>query len=139
MKKIILSAVIVSASVCVASAQEQKPVQPPTQVVKQNDQESYQAKQATEWENLLKTELKLTDDQVTKIAAINKDFAEKKDAILKDATLGDDAKKEKKEALKKDRETKMNEVLTPDQQVKYKQLLDAKMKEMEAKKDATKQ
>lgn len=139
MKKILLSAVIVSACVYVANAQEQKPVQQPTQVVKQNDQQSYQAKQATDWNNLLKTELKLTDDQVTKIAIINKDFADKKDAILKDATLGDDARLEKKEALKKDREAKMNEVLTPDQQARYKQLMDAKMKEMEAKKDAPKQ
>lgn len=139
MKKILLSAVIVSACVYVASAQEQKPVQQPSQVVKQNDQQSYQAKQAADWNNLLRTELKLTDDQVTKIAIINKDFADKKDAILKDATLADDAKLEKKEALKKDREAKMNEVLTPDQQVKYKQLMDAKMKEMEAKKDAPKQ
>lgn len=130
MKKILLSAVIVSATVCVAGAQEQKNMQPPTQVAKQNDQQSYQARQAAEWDNLLKTELKLTDEQATKIAAINKDFAAKKDAILKDATLSDDAKKEKKEALKKDKETKMNEVLTPDQQVKYKQLMDAKMKEM---------
>lgn len=139
MKKILLSAVIVSACVYVASAQEQKPVQQPSQVVKQNDQQSYQAKQAADWNNLLRTELKLTDDQVTKIAIINKDFADKKDAILKDATLADDAKLEKKEALKKDREAKMNEVLTPDQQVKYKQLMEAKMKEMEAKKDAPKQ
>ena len=139
MKKILLSAVIVSACVYVASAQEQKPVQQPSQVVKQNDQQSYQAKQAADWNNLLRTELKLTDDQVTKIAIINKDFADKKDAILKDATLADDAKLEKKEALKKDREAKMNEVLTPDQQVKYKQLMDSKMKEMEAKQDVPKQ
>jgi Spy/CpxP family protein refolding chaperone len=134
MKKIMLSAVIISASVCATYAQDQKTTpqadqkttQP--QVVKEVDQKSYQAKQQ-DWENLLKTELKLTDEQSTKIAAINKDFSEKKDAILKDASLNDDAKKEKKEALMKEREAKFFEVLTPEQQTKYKQLLDAKMKE----------
>jgi Spy/CpxP family protein refolding chaperone len=129
MKKILLSAVIISASVF-AYAQDQKTTQqPPQQVVKETDQKSYEAKQVQDWENLLKTELKLTDEQLTKIAAINKEFSEKKDAILKDASLTDDAKKEKKMALKKDKEAKFNEVLTPEQQTKYKELVDAKMKE----------
>lgn len=129
-----LSAVIVTASVC-AYAQDQKNTQqadPKTsqpQVVKEVDQKSYQAKQQQDWENLLKAELKLTDEQSTKIAAINKDFTEKKEALLKDASLSDDAKKEKKEALKKDKEAKIAEVLTPEQQTKYKQLMEAKMKE----------
>lgn len=139
MKKIMLSAVIISASVCATYAQDQKTTpqadqkttQP--QVVKEVDQKSYQAKQQ-DWENLLKAELKFTDEQSTKIAAINKDFSEKKEAILKDASLNDDAKKEKKEALMKEREAKFVEVLTPEQQTKYKQLLDAKMKETQAPK-----
>ena len=127
MKKIFLSAVIISASVCVAYGQEQKTQQGPQQVVK--DEKAYQAKQAQDWDNLLKTELKLTDEQVTKIAAINKEFTEKKDAILKDANLTDEVKKEKKTALKKDKEAKISEVLTPEQQNRYKELVDAKMKE----------
>jgi Spy/CpxP family protein refolding chaperone len=140
MKKIMLSAVIISASVCAAYAQDQKTTPQadqkttPPQVVKEVDQKSYQAKQQQDWENLLKAELKLTDEQSTKIAAINKDFSEKKEAILKDATLSDDAKKEKKEALKKDKQAKIAEVLTPEQQTKYQQLMETKMKETQAPK-----
>src|SRR5215211_2821967 len=133
MKKIFLFAVIISASVCTAYAQEQKTTQQ-----KEIDQKSYQAKQAQDWENLLKTELKLTDDQLTKIAVVNKDFSEKKEAILKDATLTDDAKKEKKMALKKEKEAKFTEILTVEQQAKYKELVEAKMKEVQ-KQEAQKQ
>ena len=135
MKKILLSAVIVSASVCAVHAQDQKNAPQPDQkatqpqVVKEVDQKSYAAKQAQDWDNLVKTELKLTEEQATKIAVINKDFSEKKDALLKDASLSEDAKKEKKEALKKDKEAKFIEVLTTEQQTKYTQLVEAKMKE----------
>jgi len=129
MKKIMLSAVIIAATVCAARAQEQKTNQQTgPQVVKETDQKSYEAKQAQDWQNLLKTELKLTEDQSTRIAIINKEFADKKDAIMKDATLTEDAKKDKKATLKKEREAKFNEILTPEQQEKYKQLVEAKMK-----------
>jgi len=127
MKKILLSVVIISATVCAAYAQDQKTTQQGSQVIKENDQKSQQAKQQ-EWDNMLKTELKLTDEQSTKLAAINKEFYAKKDAILNDASLTDDAKKEKKMALKKDKEAKTLEVLTPEQQVKYKQIVEEKMK-----------
>lgn len=139
MKKIMLFAVIASASVCTAYAQDQKTNQTPPQTVKEVDQKSYEAKQADDWDNLLKTELKLTDEQSTKIAVVNNEFSQKKQAIENDASLSDDAKKEKKEALKKDKEAKFTEVLTPEQQTKYKQLVDAKMKAMESKKETPKQ
>ena len=133
MKKILLSAAIVSASVCAAYAQDQKTTQQAPPVVKQNDQKAQQAKQAQEWENLLKTELNLTEDQQAKLAAINKDFNSKKEVILNDPTLSDEAKKEKKMALKKDKEAKTMEVLNPEQQVKYKQLVEEKMKQVPKK------
>jgi len=133
MKKILLSAAIVSASVCAAYAQDQKTTQQAPPVVKQNDQKAHQAKQAQEWENLLKTELNLTEEQQAKLAAINKDFNSKKEVILNDPTLSDDAKKEKKMALKKDKEAKTMEVLNPEQQVKYKQLVEEKMKQVPKK------
>lgn len=140
MKKIMLFAVAVAASVCTVNAQEQKAAQQPAQqttqpqVVKEVDQKSYEAKQAQDWQNLLKTELKLTEEQSVKLAIINKEFTEKKEAILKDASLNDEAKKEKKTALKKDKEAKTLEVLTPEQQTKYKQLVEAKMKEAQTPK-----
>jgi Spy/CpxP family protein refolding chaperone len=136
MKKIFLSAAIVTASVCAAYAQDQKATQPVPQVVKETDQKSYEAKQASEWEARLKTELKLTDEQLTKIAIANKEFTEKKEAILKDASLTEDARKEKKAALKKEKETKFFEILTPEQQTKYKQMTEEKMKQT---KEAAKQ
>ena len=131
MKKILFTAVIISASVCAAYAQDQKTTQQGSQIVKENDQKSQQAKQL-EWENMLKTELKLTDEQLTKLAVINKEFSAKKDAILNDASLTDDAKKEKKMALKKEKEGKLFEFFTPEQQTKYKELVEAKKKEKSA-------
>ena len=145
MKKIFLLAVMASAFTCAAFAQEQKPQEQPktdqkpaeakTEVAKPKDQKTDQARQAQEMENMLKTELKLTDEQSAKFAAIAKEFHEKKDAIAKDASLGDDAKKEKMSALKKDKEAKFMEILTPEQQAKFKQI----MEEMDKKKDAQKQ
>ena len=138
MKKILLSAVILSASV-VAYSQDQKTTepqpQPQTQVIKETDQKSYEAKQA-EWDNLLKAELKLTEEQVTKIAVIKKEFTDKKDALMKDASLTEEARKEKKMALKKEKEAKFLEVLTTEQQTKYKQLLEAEAKKKEVPKSA---
>ena len=138
MKKILLSAVILSASV-VAYSQDQKTTepqpQPQTQVIKETDQKSYEAKQA-EWDNLLKAELKLTEEQVTKIAVIKKEFTDKKEALMKDANLTDEARKEKKMALKKEKEAKFLEVLTTEQQTKYKQLLEAEAKKKEVPKSA---
>jgi len=144
MKKIFLLAVIASASVCAAYAQEQKPAEPktteqktteqktPTQ--KENDQKAQQAKQAQEMENMIKTELKLTDEQSAKFSAIAKDFNEKKEAIVKDASLSDDAKKEKKAALKAEKKAKLMEILTPEQQAKFKQLMEDIDKKNEAQK-----
>jgi hypothetical protein len=69
----------------------------------------------------LKEDLKLTDEQSQKFDALSKDFSDKMDAISKDATLTPDAQKEKKMALKSEKEAKLFEILTPEQQAKYKQ------------------
>src|SRR4026207_2248088 len=102
MKKIILATMIASASAFAVHAQEQKPAEPKIAEQKttasKEDQKAQQAKQAQEMENMIKTELKLTDEQSVKFSALAKEFNEKKDAIAKDAGLSDDAKKEKKAA-----------------------------------------
>jgi len=143
MKKIFLVTVIASASVCAAYAQEQKPAEPKTTeqktteqkaVAQKEDQKAQQAKQAQEMENMIKTELKLTDEQSAKFSAIAKDFNEKKEAIVKDASLSDDAKKEKKAALKAEKKAKLMEILTPEQQAKFKQLMEDIDKKNEAQK-----
>ena len=85
----------------------------------------------TEWEKKIKDELKLTPEQVQKYDALNSEYNPKFDAIMNDASLTKDAQKEKKMALKKEKEAKMNEFLTPEQQTKYRELVDKKKKEME--------
>ncbi len=88
-----------------------------------------------EWEKKIKDELKLTDDQVVKYDALKKEYKDKFDALQADATLSQDAQKEKKMALKKEKETKLLEILTPDQQEKYKELMKQAKDAMEKKKD----
>lgn len=142
MKKIFLTAVIGALLTSVAMAQdpkaqdqkvaEQKSVEQKNQ--KESEQKAQMAKQAEEWEKILKAELKLTDAQLEKYNALNQEFSEKKQAILNDASLTPEAKKEKKTALKKEKEAKLNEILTPEQQAKYKELKES----MEKKKEASK-
>jgi len=84
----------------------------------------------TEWEKKVKTELKLTADQTTKYDALNTEYNTKMDALAQDASLSMDAQKEKKMALKKEKEGKLFEFLTPEQQEKYKALVEQKMKDM---------
>jgi hypothetical protein len=51
------------------------------------------------------------------------------EAIEKDATLSADVQKERKMALKKEKEAKLFEFLTPEQQTKYKELIEKKKKD----------
>ena len=92
-----------------------------------------QQKSKAEWEKKVKDELKLTDDQSVKFDALNKEYAEKIEAIAQDANLSKDVQKEKKMALKKEKETKLFEILTPEQQAKYKELMEKKKKDMDKK------
>ena len=100
--------------------------------MEQKDKKDYK-KERIEWENKIKTELNLTTDQVVKYDALNKEYNDKMDVIAQDANLEAEVKKEKKMALKKEKETKFLELLTADQQAKYKEIIDKKKKEMENK------
>ena len=104
-----------------------------TAALAQMDQKKDYKKERTEWENKVKTDLNLTTDQVVKFDALNKEYNEKMDAIASDASTDKEALKEKKMALKKEKEGKLNEILTPEQQTKYKELIDKKKKEMGSK------
>ncbi len=121
MKKILLCLVITAMVSTVAIAQDQAQ----DQKVKQQDR--------TEWEKKIKDELKLTADQTTKYDALSKEYNDKIDALMADASLAKDAQKEKKRALKKEKETKLMEFLTAEQQTKYKEIMEKKKKDMEAK------
>src|SRR5215210_6028247 len=83
MKKILLFALITAMVSSATLAQDQK-------TVKQDK---------TEWEKKLKEELKLTDEQTVKYDALNKEYNDKISALMSDASLAEDAKKEKKMAL----------------------------------------
>jgi Spy/CpxP family protein refolding chaperone len=118
------------ATAAVAQDQKQTPQTPPVQQppVAQKDAKVAQDQKtvATAQDHAammkkLKEDLKLTDEQSQKFDALSKDFTDKMSAIDKDATLTPDAQKEKKMALKSEKEAKLMEILTPEQQAKYKE------------------
>ena len=94
----------------VAPATDQKP---PVDQMKQD---------RAAWEKKFKEDLKLTAEQSEKFDALSKEYGEKMEVISKDATLDKDAQKEKRMGLKKEKEAKFLEILTPEQQAKYKEL-----------------
>jgi Spy/CpxP family protein refolding chaperone len=85
-----------------------------------------------QWEQKMKTELKLTDDQATKFDALSKEYGDKMEAVKNDASLTKDAQKAKKMELKKEKEGKLFEFLTPEQQTKYRSMVAEKKKEKPA-------
>jgi hypothetical protein len=87
----------------------------------------------TEWEKKVKDELKLTADQTVKYDALSKEYGDKMEALMGDANLSKDAQKEKKMALKKEKESKLMEFLTAEQQAKYKEIMERKKKETASK------
>ena len=84
-----------------------------------------------EWDKKVKEDLKLTSDQVVKYDALSKEYSDKLSAVAQDATLSKETQKERKMALKKEKEAKLFEFLTPEQQNKYRELIEQKKKEME--------
>jgi Spy/CpxP family protein refolding chaperone len=127
MKKALLTALIISASVCTAFSQTSKTqVSPDVAVAKGADKKSTEVKQAQEWQALLVTELKLTDEQQKKIAELNKAFGEREKSIENNAELTNEAKAERKTMLKKAQETQFLKLLTPEQQARYKELVEKK-------------
>jgi Ni/Co efflux regulator RcnB len=121
MKKLLLSFLVTAFIGGAVVAQDQ------TKTQEQTKQD--QAKQHEEWDKKVKEELKLTADQIVKYDALGKEYKPKMDAIVNDATLSADVQKERKMALKKEKEAKLFEFLTPEQQTKYKELIEKKKKE----------
>lgn len=100
-----------------------------TVAVAQSQNQTPMKQDRVEWERKIKDELKLTPDQVLKFDALSKEYKDKMDALQSDATLTKEAQKEKKMTLKKEKEAKMSEFLTPEQQTKYKELMERKKAE----------
>ncbi|GAO43232.1 hypothetical protein [Flavihumibacter petaseus] len=84
----------------------------------------------SEWHKKVKDELKLTPEQVTKYDALTTEYDPKFDAIKNNSSLTKDQMKEQKMALMKEKDVKLNEFLTPEQQTKYKEMIEKKMKDM---------
>lgn len=77
-------------------------------------------------------ELKLTDEQTVKMIKLNKDLGNRIDALMQKNSLSPDAIKEKKMDLTKQKEVLFMELLTPEQLILYKTLLEIKNKEKQA-------
>ena len=101
-----------------------------TAAMAQLEQKDYKKSQE-EWDKKVKEDLKLTSEQVVKYDALNKEYSDKISVVAQDATLSKETQKERKMALKKEKEAKLFEFLTPDQQNKYRELIEQKKKEME--------
>lgn len=127
MKKLVLICTLAAIAAVPAFSQEQKDTGPSPSTQKK------EMKPAGEWDKKIKDELKLTDEQVVKYDALSKEYGEKIDAVLKDANLTKEVQKEKKMALKAEKETKLFEFLTAEQQAKYKELKEEMKKKQEAK------
>jgi Spy/CpxP family protein refolding chaperone len=126
MKKTFLTALVICASVYAAFAQDKKAnTSTDAPVVKEADQKSPEVK-AQEWQKLLETELKLTDEQKTKIAEMNKAFGERAQSIANSPDLTAEAKAERTAKLNQAKEAQFTKLLTAEQQAKYKELLEAK-------------
>jgi Spy/CpxP family protein refolding chaperone len=119
MKKLLLLALSACFMTAIAVAQE-------TKTTKQEEQK--------EWDNKVKTELKLTQDQIVKYDAVSKEYGEKMETLKKDASVTPEAQKEKKMELRKEKQAKLFEFFTPEQQTKYLEMVEKKMKEMKAAK-----
>lgn len=113
MKKLLLSLLLTGVISGIAFSQEQKDM-------KQDHKE---------WEKKVKTELNLTEEQTVKYDAVCTEFEGKIEAIKKDASLTKEAQKEKKMELKKEKQAKLFEFLTPEQQTKYTELVEKKKAE----------
>src|SRR5438477_12319372 len=103
MKKLLLLSIGIAMITTAAMAQDQKQEQKAATEVKpavqeQKAQDQKDPKQArAEWEKQLKADLKLTDEQSGKFEALNKEYNDKMDALMQDASftsLDKDAQKE---------------------------------------------
>lgn len=130
MKRLLLLVMAAGLATTFTMAQEQKTQANPTAskdqkpVLTQNPKDMKQDR--AEWEKKIKEELKLTDEQTVKYNALNKEYNDKIDAVLKDESLSKDVQKEKKMALKKEKEAKLMELLTDEQKTTYKQIIEKK-------------
>ena len=102
----------------------------------QENKEKDKQKDYSEWQKKIKDELKLSDEQMVKWDALNKEYKEKIDAAVLSAGDNKEAQKIRKMEVKKEKDVKFMEMLSPEQLAKYKEMIEQKKKESEAPKPA---
>ena len=120
MKKVLVSCIIACMFCLPAFAQENK------------DRD----KQYAEWQQKIKDEVKLSDDQVSKWNALDAEYKDKMNATMQATNLDKDAQKAKMIELRKEKHAKFLELLSADQQTKYNAIIEQKKKDAAANKPA---
>jgi protein CpxP len=96
---------------------------PPTSMPQsQGTKAHWQAESSEQHLQMLSERLNLTDEQKTTLKPILEDQAQQKKAIHADTSLSEEQKRDKLKAIHQTFHDKINAVLTPEQQVKFKQM-----------------
>ena len=122
MKKLIVSCMIACMFCLPAFSQENK--------------DKDRQKEYAEWQQKIKDDLKLSDDQVGKWNALDAEYKDKMNATMQATNLDKDAQKAKMIELRKEKHTKFLELLSADQQAKYNEIIEKKKREAAANKPA---
>ncbi len=122
MKKLIVSCIIACMFCLPAFSQENK--------------DKDRQKEYAEWQQKIKDDLKLSDDQVGKWNALDAEYKDKMNATMQATNLDKDAQKAKMIELRKEKHTKFLELLSADQQAKYNEIIEKKKREAAANKPA---
>ena len=124
MKKLLVSCILACMFCLPAFAQENK------------DKEKEKQKDYAEWQQKIKDELKLSDDQVGKWNALDAEYKDKVNSTMQATDLDKDAQKAKMIELRKEKHAKFLELLSAEQQTKYNEIIEKKKKEAAAPRPA---
>jgi len=94
----------------------------------QEKRDTVHYRSTTEKKVKLKDELGLSKKQAKELKSSNKDFKEKAQQIKSDTTINRQEKRQMMKSLMKERNEKMDSVLTPEQREKAKELRKKRMK-----------
>lgn len=94
---------------------------------------------ATRQSDRMKSVLLLTDTQYASVKTINGKYAEKQMTLRNDQNLSREARHEKMKSLREEKNVELQQVLTKDQQVKWKEFQSAQVKKRLHRKDGNAQ
>ena len=100
----------------------------------QETQNKDKQQEYAEWQQKVKQELNLTEDQVSRWNALDTEYKDKMNATKQASDLDKDAQKAKMIELRKEKHAKFLEILSAEQQTKYNELIEKKKKEAAAAK-----